>query len=162
MKYKNTVTIVLLCAVSAGAAFLAGANKQAQPKPAGNPVSEILNLSGDQTQGIAKDDPTFDAEMKKLSENLEGERHKLLELLQAKEANADAVNGQLEKALAADAAMERRVINHLLVMRQHLDTTQSQQLMNLCDQCMCGNKNGKGMGMGMGMGRGMMYRGGRN
>jgi hypothetical protein len=162
MRYQNIITMGLVCAISAGAAFLIGAKKPAKTTQPADPVAEMLNLSGDQSNGIQKDDPKFEEEMKTMSENLEAQRHKLLELLQSTDAKAEAINAQLEKTLQADAAMERRVISHLLVMREHLNPAQSRQLMNMCDQCMCGKKNAMGMGMGMGMGngRGPMYRGG--
>lgn len=151
MKYPHIISIGLLCAIGAGAAFLAGAKKPSESTTTKiqNPVAEILQLTGDQTRDIQNADPKFNEESRKLAEELQTERHKLLELLQSDNTAATEINAQLEKTLAADAALERRVVNHLLVMRQHLTEPQSRQLMNLCDQCMCPNKEaGKGMGHG--------------
>jgi uncharacterized membrane protein len=157
--------IFVLCLGSGTGAFVL-ASRSAAPASTDDPVAAVLQLSPEQSTAIAQDDPNFDAESTMLAADLRQQRQKLAELLQSPDLQDAAVKAQLDRVLAADAALEHRVIDHVLAMRQRLTPAQRQQLMALCTQGMRGPMNGgRGMGPGMssGMGRGMgpMYRGGR-
>lgn len=150
--------------VCAGASFLATQAWQeagAAVEPATPPevratvaaLDRLLGLSEAQAQQVLAADPGFAAEQAALSAAVNEQREALASLLEDGEADADAVMVQLERVLAAQNALERRVTRHLLAVRPYLTEAQQRRLFQRCAQGVR-EAGGKGWRHGWGHGRG--------
>jgi Spy/CpxP family protein refolding chaperone len=127
------------------------------------PLSQWLDLSAAQQRKLANDDPTYDADWVALRDKVWAEREALATMMQAPNAKEAEVLTQVDRVSAAENALQRRITQHVLRLRQGLTTQQQLNLMGLCANAVRGHGYGRGMGMGMGrgMGNGRGYRGGR-
>jgi hypothetical protein len=93
-----------------------------------------LRMSPAQLKKIQSVDPAFAEESTKLERSLFEERQKLANLFDSEEATAEAIQQQVEKVIAADSALERRVASHLIALRPHLSSEQRGRLYGRCAQ----------------------------
>jgi hypothetical protein len=139
-----------LVTVKAGTATSAPVTDAAVPAP----LSEWLELSAVQRRELAQNDPTYDADWAALRDKVGAERDILGTMMQARDAKEAEVLAQVDRVSAAENALQRRITQHVLRLRDGLTTQQQMNLMGLCANAVRGQ--GYGMGMGMGMGRGRM------
>lgn len=130
------------------------------------PLCRWLAMSPAQQQEITKDDPAFDADSAALRDKVLAARNTLASMLETPATPEADILAQVDRVSAAENALQRRVTQYVLRIRDHLTTQQQLNLMGLCANAVRGQ--GYGPGMGMGMGRGGMgggygrgYRGGR-
>ncbi|MGN6368660.1 MAG: periplasmic heavy metal sensor [Phycisphaerae bacterium] len=163
MKTRWWLSIGAVCVLAGAAAFFAGRGTVAAAPP--DPLSRWLALSPEQSDNVQKDDPGFSSDLPALAAGARQERQKFSELLENPASTDEAIRGQLQRVLDADAALQRRVLDHVLKVRDHLTAAQQEQLMALCAQGFRGGMRrgrmggGMGPGPGGGMGRGGPGRG---
>ena len=163
--------LVVLGGLAGFGITFAARSARAQPQAmdqAAAVVLDWLQVPGEQREAIGTHDPAFAGDLKRLREALATSRSELAAALENTEATAEQIRGRSEAMIAASAALERRVTEHLVSIRHHLTTEQQKRLFGLCAegvrqgrgwQWRRGQSGEGGMGMGRGMGRG--YRGGR-
>ncbi len=91
-----------------------------------------LNASADQRSQLREADAGFASELKQLKAEVAANRAVLASLLEKPEATNDQIMAGLEKVIAANNALERRVAQYLLAVRKHLTVEQQRRLLNLC------------------------------
>lgn len=124
------------------------------------PLLNWLGVPADQRVEIRNHDPRFAEDLARLRADLAGARDALASALENPQASDEEVRSRVEAALAANAAMERRVTDYVLAIRHHLTGDQQQRLLGLCAEGVRqGPGRGRHMGMGMGMGGGGGPRG---
>jgi uncharacterized membrane protein len=153
MKRKHWIVLLTIVAVVGGGAFFVGRQSAAEARPA-DTMARWLNLSASQVREIDKEDPDYARDANDLCDKLQGERRTLAGLLEAPASTAQAVNDQLDRVLAADAALQKRIIAHVIRVREHLDPSQRSRLMNLCAQGIRNAGHGEHHGYGPGDGTG--------
>jgi Spy/CpxP family protein refolding chaperone len=97
-------------------------------------LADWLGMSPEQAKKIQTIDATFAEESTKLERALFDERQKLAALFDREDATAEAIQQQVEKVIAADNALERRVAAHLVALRPHLTAEQRAKLYKRCAQ----------------------------
>jgi Spy/CpxP family protein refolding chaperone len=128
------------------------------------PLCRWLALSPTQQQEITQADPTFDADSASLGEKVLAARDTLASMMEAPNPVEADVLAQVDRVSAAENALQRRVTQYVLRIRNHLTNQQQLNLMGLCANAVRGQGYGGGRGMGrggMGGGYGRGYRGGR-
>jgi len=131
---KNLTTIVILTAALASGivSFLYASSPDTAPATRRRPpMAHLLELSAEQESTIGKADPDFRAEAKQLAMRLDAEQDKLAELLVSAAAGRETIMAQVEKMMLAHNALERRVAEHILEVREHLAPEQRKKLMGL-------------------------------
>jgi len=131
---KNLTTLVILTAALASGivSFLyargpdTAATTQRRP-----PMSQLLELSPEQEAAIGKVDPNFRHEAKALAAKLDAAQDRLAELLEAAGAARETTMAQVETMMLAHNALERRVAEHIMEVREHLSPQQRMKLMGL-------------------------------
>ena len=146
------------------------ARVQAADGAATEALLEWLRVPAEQRPAIRAHDPAFAADLKRLREQLATCRSDLAAALDRADVTDEQIRARSEAAIAAGVALERRVTEHLLAIRDQLTPEQQKQLFGLCAegvrqgrgwQWRHGESGGMGRGMGMGGGMGRGYRGGR-
>lgn len=130
---KNlTTTVILAAALAAGiVSFLYASSPDAATPGRTPPMSHLLELSPEQESTIGKADPNFRPEARSLAAKLDAEHNKLAELLEDAGAGREAVMAQVETMMLAHNALERRVAEHVMEVREHLSPQQRAKLMSL-------------------------------
>jgi len=131
---RSTMTIVGLVALAVGAgAFLATVQSRAEPaeSPA-CPLGEWLRLPTDQCRTVCGADPTFRTESADLARQVGTERLTLADLLEDPATPGPDILAQLDRVTEAHAALERRVAEHLLIIRPLLTPEQQRKLLAFC------------------------------
>jgi len=131
---KNLTTLVILTAALASGIVLflhARGPDTAAATRRRPPMSHLLELSAEQESTIGKVDPNFRAEAKVLAEKLDAEQDRLAELLEDSGAARETVMAQVETMMLAHNALERRVAEHIMEVREHLSPRQRARLMGL-------------------------------
>lgn len=176
---RNNLLILLAGAFIAGIAFTLTIGAGPNRTPAKDPhLSSLLELSKSQIAAIDKADPGFDSEAAELARELDDAKSRLAEALENDDATDEQVLALVESTIEAHNALKRRVAQHILNIRSHLEPQQRSQLMGLCaenirasrryqnrngQQAEGGGRGRNGGGPGRGNsenGRGQ-YRGGR-
>lgn len=176
-RVKQTVVLLLIVTATAAITWTVRVRAAATEPAAQDPVVGYLGTPGDERADIAHHDPAFDQDLKRLRAAVEDARTTLAALLEKPDASDKAIRDQVEVVITANAALQRRVMEHVLAIRDHLTPVQQQRLLNLCAQGLrqgpgwdrardgtggmgWGPPDGnRGAGTGPGMGRG--FRGGR-
>ena len=128
------------------------------------PLYRWLAMSPAQQQEIAQDDPTFEADSTALRDKILATRNTLASMLEAPDATEAEILAQVDRVSAAENALQRRITQYVLRIRNHLTNQQQLNLMGLCANAVRSQGYGGGRGMGrggMGGGYGRGYRGGR-
>lgn len=140
------------------------------------PVVRQLELDTEQAELIASHDPNFCSEMKVLRSKLDEARAALAAAFEDGSSD-DVVRNRSEAVLEAHIAVERRVMEYLITVRDHLTPEQQKKLSGLCAEKVRergkrwgrgwgdggghGNGSDEGGNRGKGRGRGGAFRGGR-
>ena len=117
----------------------------------GSPLARWLDLDKKTAEKIESLDPGFAGERKSLQEELAGARSALATLLEDEKVTNEQIREQVENCIAKHNALERRVAQYLLTVRDHLTPGQQKKLFRLCAE---GVRKGRGHGWGRGAGRG--------
>jgi Spy/CpxP family protein refolding chaperone len=138
----------------------------APSEPSTEAVFDWLRIPADQRAALRANDPSFADDLRRLRAELAGSRSELAAALdQPTTASAD-IRAKSEAVIAASAALERRVTDHLLSIHEHLTADQQRQLFGLCAEGVRqgrgwqwrhgqgGGRSAGGGGRGMGFGRG--------
>jgi Spy/CpxP family protein refolding chaperone len=128
--------------VVAAAAFIAGlagtviTRSQTETASASpderSPLAVWLDLTPKEAELIRQHDPTFSEDLDRLRASLAAERNRLIDLFEAEDTSDEALRTQVENVIAAHDALERRVVEHLIQIREHLTPQQQRRLFSLC------------------------------
>ncbi len=116
-----------------------------------------MGLGPERMEQIESLDPTFHNEMKELRIQVHELRQQLANLFEAADSSDEDIRAAVERIIEARSTLERRVTEHLLVVRTELTAEQQKRLFDICAEGLRGGP-GKGWGRGRG-GRG--HGGGR-
>jgi hypothetical protein len=116
-----------------------------------------LQVPADQREAIQQHDPEFAQKLKLLRDTLTAKRADLAATLDDPKSTDDGIRAKLEAVIAADASLERSVVDYVLTVRHHLTADQQQRLFGLCAE---GVRQGSSAGPGLGFGRGRGFGGG--
>ncbi len=150
MKNRKALYLLGSC-VAVFAASLAGtiaarSQPSSEQKPRfGSPLARWLDLDKKTAEKIESLDPGFAGERKSLQEELAGARSALATLLEDENVTNERIRGQIEDCIAKHNALERRVAQYLLTVRDHLTLGQQKKLFRLCAE---GVRKGRGHGWG--------------
>jgi hypothetical protein len=171
---KFIVSLLFVALAAWGLTWTIRAGVAATTKPAEDPALAWLQVPQSQQDEIAKHDPTFTDDLQRLRSELQNKRTTLAALLEKGEGSDQAIRADYEAVITANAALQRRVMEHVLAVREHLTTAQQQRLLSLCAQGLRGDggrrwRGGSGGGSaenpneqhGPGLGGGVRFRGGR-
>lgn len=95
------------------------------------PMSRLLTLSAEQERAINEADPSFQADAARLASQLDTVQADLALLLEAPATDKRQAMAKVETMMLAHNALERRVAEHVLEVREHLTPEQSKSLMGL-------------------------------
>ena len=139
---KKTVAVAIIAILAGAASFFAtraiasrepvafgGGSSRQRPCRA---LTSWMQLSAEQTEAIGRDDPDFEADCVRLDSELMEQRMILADLLAKPSTPKADILGQVEQVITTHNALERRVAQYLLVVRDHLSADQQKQLMGLC------------------------------
>jgi len=144
--------------------------------PAADCTRYWLSLTQGQCEQIQRDDPAFHEEAQTLSQSLQEHRQALIADVSDASTPANQIRAQAEAVVAAQQALMRRIVQHLLAVRRHADVRQCTLLSQLYSNVMqpTGPQGGSGprrqrrgwggppwaqdTGQGPGMGRGQRHR----
>lgn len=138
MTSRWTLSLVLAGVVAGGGSFVASVATRPSDAPA---VAEDtatqalltwLRASDEQRAALRGHDPAFARDLRKLRAELAHQRALLASSLDGAAVAPDAVRARLNDVLATQAAIEHRVMDYLLSVRDHLTPDQRRQLFGLC------------------------------
>jgi hypothetical protein len=89
-------------------------------------------LTEEQVNIAKQKDPAFEADINLLQDQLLLQRQKLLLLLEDQQGQNGQVLQQIECMIAAHNALEKRLIDYVLIMRPHFTMGQQNCLFGLC------------------------------
>lgn len=127
-----TLALSVVAGLVAFYATAAPGSKSDEPSAPGRQLCKWLQLPSEQADAVQRADPEFDEESRKLSKALCQARETLAGLLDDPGTPDGFIMAQVEKVIVAHNVLERRVVKHLLAVRQHLDRRQRRRLMGLC------------------------------
>jgi hypothetical protein len=96
------------------------------------PLVRWLGLDEDTARVVHELDPDFGIELHALRQAHDDERAKLAELFENPEVTDAELRTRIEAVIAAGNAVDRRVAEHLLLVRDHLTPGQQRKLFDLC------------------------------
>ncbi|HVT80194.1 MAG TPA: periplasmic heavy metal sensor [Phycisphaerae bacterium] len=162
MKRANWL-LVGACAAAALLSYLvtSHAAPSAGTTPSAPALSRWLDLTPAQQAQITTDDPSYEADVLVLRQKVASVRETLAGMLTENTSTDAVVMSQVDAVSAAENALQRRITQHILTMRQRLTPQQQANLMGLCAGAMRGQGRGPGMGRGYMGGRGDPTAGGR-
>ncbi len=150
MRNRKPLYLLAFC-ITVFAASLAGTivarsqpSSQARTR-LGSPLARWLDLDVTTSKQIEELDPRFAEDLKSCQKELTIARSSLAALLEDETAPNDRIRGQIEDCIAKHNALERRVAQYLLTVRNHLTPDQQKKLFRLCAQ---GVRKGRGNGWG--------------
>jgi Spy/CpxP family protein refolding chaperone len=170
MTTRRAIILSALALVVAAGAFAITRAATATSGPAAvqptDALLDWLSVPPSQREQIRQHDPTFEADLATLRQNLSAARMALAAALEDSSSPDELITGRVEAVIAASNALERRVLRYVLSVREHLTAEQQQQLFALCAQGVrqgggwrWGQQQG-GVGAGRGGGRGFGPGGG--
>ncbi len=147
---RKGLYLLVFCVAVFAASFAGTIAARSQPsseeKPRlGSPLAAWLDLDKKTAAEIESLDPQFSEELKLLQQGLADARSALATLLEDEDVTNDRIREQVEKCIAVHNAMERRVADYLLAVRDHLTSAQQKKLFRLCAE---GVRKGRGHGWG--------------
>lgn len=165
MTIAKTIGAMLLAAAVGVAAYAAGTATRAARAPvattsdAARALMDWLRVPANERSEFEQHDPAFAADLKALRGDLAVKRTELAATLDDPNSADDVIRAKHESLIAANGALERRVVDYLLAVRHHLTKDQQRQLFCMCAE---GVRRGPyreapdGIGRGQGgQGRGM-------
>jgi len=181
MKHLSVIGIVTAALISGATSYIFARYPSSEPAAqARQPMSQLLTLSAQQEQAINEAAPSFQTDAARLASDLDAVQENLACMLDDPAIDRQEAMATVEKMMLAHNALERRVAEHVLEVREHLEPQQRKALMGLMaervrdtqnrmQRCRWGWGRGTGSGSGSGSGRGSgggqgggNGRGGRN
>jgi len=105
----------------------------------GNRLAHRLRLNEEQVRVLGEKDPGFEADSLRLRDVLLAERAKLLSVFEDPQSSNEGLLQQLDRLISATSETERRITEHVLVLRPHLTVEQQKWLIGLCRR-QCGSQ----------------------
>ncbi|MBL7134580.1 MAG: periplasmic heavy metal sensor [Phycisphaerae bacterium] len=135
MKHLSVIGIVTAALVAGSASYIFARYTSdeiaAQARP---PMSHLLSLSAQQEQAINEADPSFHTDAARLASDLDAVQENLACLLEDPATDRQVAMATIEKMMLAHNALERRVAEHVLEVREHLEPQQRKSLMGLMSE----------------------------
>ncbi len=97
-----------------------------------NRLARRLRLSEEQVRVLQEKDPDFETDSVHLRDALLAERVKLLSMFEDAESGDDELLQQIESLVVTHSRIERRIAEHVLVLRPYLGVEQQKWLIGLC------------------------------
>ena len=97
-----------------------------------NRLARRLRLDEEQVKVLQEMDPDFEADSVHLRDALMAERAKLLSVFEDFESSDDELLQQIDTLVSTHSRIERRIAEHVLVLRPHLTVEQQKWLIGLC------------------------------
>ncbi|MBN2136883.1 MAG: hypothetical protein JW720_03675 [Sedimentisphaerales bacterium] len=95
-------------------------------------LARRLRLDEEQVKVLEEKDPDFEAVSAGLRDALTSERAKLAAVFEDPESSNDELLGQIESLITTHSRIERRMAEHVLVLRPYLSAEQQKWLIGLC------------------------------
>ncbi len=95
-------------------------------------LANRLRLTAEQVTLLQENDPNFESESMYLYEDLTAERQKLLSVFENPESSDDELLQQIDNLISTHSRIERRIAEHVLVLRPYLTIEQQKWLIGLC------------------------------
>jgi Spy/CpxP family protein refolding chaperone len=172
MKRKSFhIVLVILLGATAVGSFV---STRAQRPVAGQPgLCRWLNVSGGQRRHLNRTGAGFMCDAQELASTYHREREKLAALVADSNSPESQIQTQAQAVIESNNALVRRVVERILVVREHLTEEQRRRFTGFCGGAMRaqgrgrqnrfgpGQPQGRGRGQGFGSGRGQRLGGGR-
>lgn len=97
-------------------------------------LARRLRLSEEQVKVLQEKDPDFETDSVHLRDALLAERAKLLSIFENDESSDDELLKQIQRLISTHSRIERRIAEHVLVLRPYLGVEQQKWLIGLCRQ----------------------------
>ena len=97
-----------------------------------NRLARRLRLNEEQVKLLQEKDPDFEANSMNLRDALMTERAKLLSMFENPNSGDDELLQQIERLISTHSWIERRIAEHVLVLRPYLTVEQQKWLVGLC------------------------------
>ena len=121
-----------------------GPSAEPESKPVGcsQALCRWLDLTEPEAGAIAEHDPQFSGDMTRLRGEVDAVRQQTIALFEEPGATDGQLRAQIEAWIEARNRLDRRVAEHLLLIRDHLTPGQQRRLFNLCAGQMrkCGSR----------------------
>ncbi len=95
-------------------------------------LANRLRLTSEQITVLQEKDPNFESESIDLYENLMAERQKLLSAFENPQSSDSELLQQIDSFISTHSRIERRIAEHVLLLRPYLTVEQQQWLIGLC------------------------------
>ena len=159
MIQRTTVSILVLSLVAFLGGLIGSIRAQSQPEaPKGEtapadppPWGRCLGISPERMTEIEALDPTFRTDLAQLRAELAERRQNLADLFETADSSDQDIRAAVEQIIETRTLLERRVTEHLLVVRHELNPQQQKKLFDIFAE---GVRQGHGRGWGRGHGRG--------
>ena len=156
-------TLLLACIAGVGSFYITRGLNAKTEYSNHRSMRKWLVFTDEQDEAIRQSDPDFNKEAAELSLAFIAQRQHLAHLLDAPASSDEQVTAQIERVIEDNHALIKRVVAHILAVREHLSPQQQHQLMNLCSniirgrtgkgRLLGGGNGGPGQGNGLGPGR---------
>lgn len=118
-----------------------GAGRQEGGESAGNMFCRRMGMTAEQVEQSAALDPGFDADAQTLRMHLMAEHQKLADLFESDTGGTEILD-QIDALIEAHNQLERRLTEHVLLIRPILRPGQRQRMMEMCSGQ--GSRGGRG------------------
>jgi hypothetical protein len=95
-------------------------------------LARRLGLNQEQARLLEEKDPDFQADSMNLRHALMAEREKLLSIFENPDSSDNELLKQIENFISTYSSIERRITEHVLVLRPYLTVEQQKWLIGLC------------------------------
>jgi hypothetical protein len=95
-------------------------------------LAQRLGLTDEQIRITQEQDPDFETDLRQLRDTLLAERETLLNMFEDPQIENGTLLEQVNRLISAHSQVERRLAQHLLILRPHLDVEQQKWLIGLC------------------------------
>lgn len=95
-------------------------------------LTRRMQLTEEQMSIALQKDPAFETDILQLQNQLLSERQKLAPLFEDTQGQNGQVSEQIERIIAAHKALEKRLIDYVLIMRSHFTIEQQKYIIGLC------------------------------
>lgn len=95
-------------------------------------LANRLKLTSEQVALLQENDPNFESESANLYETLMAEKDKLQSVFENPESSDDELLHQIESFVSTHSQIERRIAEHVLILRPYLTVEQQKWLIGLC------------------------------
>ncbi len=95
-------------------------------------LAQRLGLTGEQIRITQEQNPDIETDLTQMRNTLLGERAKLLSMFEDPQTGNEQLLEQIKQLISAHSQIERRLAEHLLILRPHLNTEQQKWLIGLC------------------------------